>query len=582
MRFMLNIGRAYPTRTLLTLFALLIAGLVQAVSLSALLPVLSVAMDPEGSTQASGGMLVADVLRDAGIAPTLGVLLSLIVIGMALKSVLMLFAKRYVGYTVAQVGTDLRLRLLRALVEARWDYFLTQPVGNLTNGMATEARRASNAYLNGARTVAIAIEASVYIAVSATVSWEATLVALAVGGFIMLAFSRLVRSAKRAGKRQTVRMKTLIRVMTDTLHSVKALKAMGLADRASVVLASETGRLNKALRREVFSTEALNALYEPLIVAFVAVGLYFALTKFDLPVPHVLVLVLLLVRVLGSFGKVQKSHQNMAVAESAYWSLLQTIQATEAAHERADDGLQPSLQRDITLRELRFRFGDREILKGLNLSLPVGSFTTLIGASGSGKTTVIDLITGLLKPTAGEVLIDGVPLQDYSLSQWRHLIGYVPQEALLLNDTVLHNVTLGDPELDEADAERALRAAEAWPFVAAMPEGMQTVVGERGGRLSGGQRQRLCIARALVRRPKLLILDEATSALDPQSEAALCDTLSRLRGQMTVLAVSHQTGMATIADRVLRLHDGVLVAAVPELKGYAAGENRHGKQVSGS
>jgi len=188
----------------------------------------------------------------------------------------------------------------------------------------------------------------------------------------------------------------------------------------------------------------------------------------------------------------------------------------------------------------------------------------LIGASGAGKTTVVDLITGLLQPTDGQILIDSASLKDCSLEAWRGMIGYVPQEVLLLHDTVLHNVTLGDPAFDQADAERALRAAEAWDFVAAMPEGLNTIVGERGGTLSGGQRQRLCIARALVRRPRLLILDEATSALDPHSEAAICDTLAALRGQMTILAVSHQTRLASIADRVLRLQDGVVVATVAE------------------
>jgi ATP-binding cassette subfamily C protein len=172
---------------------------------------------------------------------------------------------------------------------------------------------------------------------------------------------------------------------------------------------------------------------------------------------------------------------------------------------------------------------------------------------------VIDLVTGLQKATGGRILVDGSPLDDLNLEQWRHLIGYVAQEILLLHDSVLNNVTLGDPELSEADAEAALRAAGAWDFVAAMPEGLHTAVGERGGKLSGGQRQRLCIARALVRRPSLLILDEATSALDPASEAALCETLGDLRGNITILAVSHQSGLADIADRVIRMEHGMLV-----------------------
>jgi len=158
----------------------------------------------------------------------------------------------------------------------------------------------------------------------------------------------------------------------------------------------------------------------------------------------------------------------------------------------------------------------------------------------------------------GRVLVDGISLSEFELHEWRQMIGYVPQETLLLHDSVLHNVTLGDPDLGEEETEEALRAAGAWDFVAKLPEGMHTLAGERGGKLSGGQRQRLCIARALVRQPRLLILDEATSALDPESEAAICDTLDSLRGSITILAISHQAGLGRIADRVVHLRNGVI------------------------
>lgn len=139
------------------------------------------------------------------------------------------------------------------------------------------------------------------------------------------------------------------------------------------------------------------------------------------------------------------------------------------------------------------------------------------------------------------------------------MIGYVPQETLLLHDTILHNVTLDDPELSEEDANRALREAGAWDFVARMQKGIHSTVGERGTKLSGGQRQRIMIARALVHKPKLLILDEATSALDPENEAAIGRSMEKLRGQLTILAISHQTALMEAADRVYRLQDGNVV-----------------------
>ena len=196
------------------------------------------------------------------------------------------------------------------------------------------------------------------------------------------------------------------------------------------------------------------------------------------------------------------------------------------------------------------------VFSDLSLRFEAGSLTALAGPSGAGKTTIIDLITGLLLPRNGAVELDGVNLQDIDIKAWRNLIGYVPQDTILLHDSILHNLNLGDPELTEEDAERALRAAGAWEFVSRLPEGLQTVVGERGGKLSGGQRQRVVIARALMSRPRLLILDEATSALDPETEEAVRQTMEGLKGELTILAISHNRAMMQAADRIYHLSQG--------------------------
>jgi ATP-binding cassette subfamily C protein len=185
--------------------------------------------------------------------------------------------------------------------------------------------------------------------------------------------------------------------------------------------------------------------------------------------------------------------------------------------------------------------------------------TVVTGPSGAGKTTIADLIVGLIRAQAGSVLIDDVPIEAVDLGRWRAMIGYVPQDALLMHDSIAVNVTLGDPEIPAADVVAALRAAGAQEFVSALPNGIDTVVGERGLRLSGGQRQRIALARALVRKPALLILDEATTALDPDTEAGICETFRQLRGAVTILAICHQSSLIEIADSVYRVDDGAIV-----------------------
>jgi ATP-binding cassette subfamily C protein len=172
----------------------------------------------------------------------------------------------------------------------------------------------------------------------------------------------------------------------------------------------------------------------------------------------------------------------------------------------------------------------------------------------------VDLVIGLLRPKSGEVWIDELPLKLADLRQWRRMIGYVPQETLLLHDSIFMNVTLGDPDITEPEAQEALRKAGIWEFVEKRPQGIHSSVGQRGLMLSGGQRQRIAIARALVRKPKLLVLDEATTALDPDNEAAICKTLQKLRGDITILAISHQTAILEVADRAYRLQGNTAVA----------------------
>ncbi len=566
MDLMLTYARSYPWQSFLMVTALLLAGIAEGSSLSALLPLASFAVQAGDDAGAAASVpdngvtrYVTNLLDAVGVEPSIGSLLVFVVIGVFLKNVLVLFAEKQVGYTKARVATDLRLRLLNSVLESKWGYFVTQPTGRLTNSMATEAWRAAQAYEFGATIVALLIQAMVYSAVALAVSWQAVAGSL-IAAVIILAISHfLVKMTRRAGKRQTVWMKSLLARMTDTLRSVRSLKAMGREDLAGGVLAVETNKVNKALEKEVFSKAALSAVQEPLFATVMAVGMFVLLQKWGMPLAEVMVLLIVLTKVLSQLGKIQKYYQKMVAAGSAYWSLQEAVDEAVDSREDVAGEPAPRLDQGISLHSVSFAHADKRVLEDVSIEIPARCLTTLIGPSGSGKTTVLDLIMGLQRPTEGEVLIDGTPMHQLDIRSWRRQIGYVPQETLLLHDSVLNNVTLGDPDLGEAEAERALRAAEAWDFVAAMSDGIQATVGEGGARLSSGQRQRIMLARALAHSPRLLVLDEATSALDPSSEAEICATLTHLKGSLTILAVSHQPALAEIADRVYRLENGKLV-----------------------
>lgn len=198
------------------------------------------------------------------------------------------------------------------------------------------------------------------------------------------------------------------------------------------------------------------------------------------------------------------------------------------------------------------------VLQDMNLQIRAGEFVCLLGSSGAGKTTLADLLIGLILPQQGRILIDDTPLGELQLDAWRRTIGYVPQDVFLFNGTIRANITMGEDGYTDAQIAAAVERAGATAFVESLDEGLDAQVGERGVTLSGGQRQRICIARALVREPRLLILDEATSALDSRTEHEIAQTVRSLTPQVTVVAITHRPALADIADVVVQIADGAV------------------------
>lgn len=554
MRTLLALLRAYPARATIMLVALAVAGIAEGLSLTTLLPLMSVAV---GDTAESGlGRSVVAALARVGLAPTLGVMLSIIVGGMVLKSLLLLLANRQVGYTVAHVATSLRIELIEALLRSRWEYYLRQHTGALANSIATEAYRAATGFQYGANVIAFGIQSVVYIVVALFVSWQATVVSLVIGIIFTAVLHRLVRASRRAGARQTRLMRALLAYLTDVLGSVKPLKAMARDNVAEAVLRDQNQQLEKAMKQEVMSKETLRALQEPMLAALAASGLFLALTWWHMSLAEVMVLVFLLVRIMTLLNKTQRQFQAQAAQDSAYWALRAAAAEADRAVEQYSGTAAPTLDHGIRCSNVWFGYGEKQVFRGLELDILAGSFTAVVGESGIGKSTLLDLVCGLASANTGQVLIDGTAIENLDLKRWRRMIGYVPQDNILLHDTVCANVLVGETNLTRDDAERALRLAGAWDFVTSLPQGIDTVVGERGGKISGGQRQRIALARALAHGPKLLILDEPTSALDPDSERLLCATLKELAGPRTIIAVSHQPAMAAAADRIYSFDGG--------------------------
>lgn len=549
--------RAYPGRSAAALGAVFIAGLLDGLGLSMLLSMLTLATDGDAANPSLPEQVALRVAATLGLQPTAPVLLSLATVLIGLKAVLSLLANRQVGYAVAHIATDLRLALIRAVMGARWKYYLQQSVGRLSNAVATEAQRASEAFQYSAEMSAMVLNSMIYMVIALTISWQAGVAAVVAGGLMLTVLQTLIRSSRRAGQYQTRLLGTLLSAISGQLAAAKPLKAMAREDHVDALLSDQTRQLRRALRRQVISKEALTALQEPLLAIMVGIGFFLSLVVLKMPLAAVLVMLFLLARVVSYLSKGQRAFQQVVVRESAYWSLIDSIEDARAQSEPRGGTRTAQLDEGIRFDAVRFSHGDgRAILDQTSFEVPARALTVIVGPSGAGKTTLLDLVVGLLQPESGRILIDGVSLAELDLRQWRRLIGYVPQDSVMVNESVAYNLSLGETDLSDDDLREALRSADALDFVEAMSDGLQTRLGEGGSRLSGGQRQRLAIARALVHKPRLLILDEATSSLDAEAQAAVVETVSHLKGRLTMLAVAHQGQLLGAADHVYRLAGG--------------------------
>lgn len=554
-----DFGGAYPGKTAVMICALALAGLLEGLSVLALLPLLGMVGGGEAEPTFAE-QVMADTLALAGLTPTIGVLLIIVVAGMCAKALMMLLAMRQVGYTVAHVAADLRHRMIQAVLRSQWGFFSARPIGGFANTISTEAERASKAYESACQVLALTIQTGVYAALAAMVSWQVSIFAVAVGGLLIALLGRLVGAARKTGREQTNMMQVMMAQLADGLRGIKPLKSMGRVGRLEEFLRGCVDNLNDIARQAILYRQALTVLQEPIIVLFLALGMFAAYEGLGMDVGQQIMLAVLFFRLVSRIGNVQQSWQSVMLSESAYWAILDTIDSAEAERECPHGGARPALPAPVRLESTRFAFPGKEVLRGVDLEITPGSIVTVIGPSGAGKSTLAELLIGLREPTAGIVRIGNLPLAEVDLQWWREQIGYVPQELFLFNDTILQNITLGDQRITRDDARDALEQAGAWDFVAALPDGLDSNVGESGLHLSGGQRQRIAIARALARRPAILILDEPTTALDPDTELAICRTVRSLAGGPAILAITHQQAWVTVADTVCRLQEGQVTA----------------------
>ena len=564
--------QAAPRATLASLVLMGLVALTEGAGLLLLLPLLALAGVTTGAPESSGIFS-----RIAPFVPhSLGGALLVYVAVVAARSALE-FAESVASVRVqVEVTRKLRERLYRALVRARWETIAPLRGARLAHVLTAELERVSlttNQLLSGSLQLLIAI---VYAVAAVALSPALALIAAAGALLLLLPARRQQRAARRAGDRLTTLGADLFAGATEEVATLKVAKSAGIAERMADRFSARARTLAQALLEAHRRYRASGALLTAGAAAALAVVVFVAVTRLHLAPANLLLLLLVCARLVPRIASVQSSFLLTAralPAAEAVQALLDELEGAAESAERAPS-TQLAIVHGIELHDVTYRYPGAEspALRDVTLSIPAGRVTALVGSSGAGKSTLADLVLLLLTPERGDLVVDGTPLAANRRDEWRASVGYVPQETHLFHDTIRENVRWVAPDASDEDVLDALRMAGASALLARLPNGLDTKIGDRGTLLSGGERQRLALARALLRRPRLLVLDEATSALDPESERSIRQTIASLTPAVTVLTITHRLTTARQADHVVVLDHGAVVAEGP-WETLLAGEN---------
>ena len=559
--FLKDLLRNFPGLLLLTTVLLIVEGLAGALSLFSVVAVIDLFMSPDLTRASSITQRAAAIVGAVGLPVGIATLLGLFLVLQIVQNGVAIVARHFIIVTRNAVMQELVVGTFARLLSARWQFFTSARQGTIVNTLIHEVNVAGDAFKTLALLVATFVQLLAYVAVPLYLSWQVTTVSVIAGGLLALPLLALGPLNYRLGQRTTAAANRASGVIQESVTLAKVIFGFANQARSLEDLRTAYSEQQRALTRSQSLRMAMPLLYEPFGMAVLVITLLVA-QRFAVPLSEIAALVWALQKAVTLVSDLTTRWNALVNFLPSYHQVL-VLRARAAAMAEPTGGRPCApLQREIVLDRVTFAYPDHPpTLVDVSVRIPKGRVVAVVGESGAGKSTLIDLLMGLHAPQGGRVLVDGVSLTELDLKSYRCRIGYVPQESILFHATIRQNLLWAKPDATDAEIREACLRANADEFVARFPDRYDTVVGDRGVRLSGGQCQRLALARAILRRPDLLILDEATSSLDSQSERLIQEAVDSIARETTVVIVTHRLSTIANADHIHVLRNGKLVEA---------------------
>jgi subfamily B ATP-binding cassette protein MsbA len=563
--------RALGSKQLRLLPAVVMLGLASAAlegfGIGLIIPLLGIIMGQGDQTGMAGFSAVFQHFgSDLSERDRLIVISAAILASIVLKNVFAFANTLLTTFIYGKASHSIRSALSEQLLRVGYPFFLQQSPGRLLNIISNESWRASDAIQIMLTAIVSASAAIILLAFLLLLSWQMTL--LVTLGLVVVQIAHAVLSANLKAPSRSVasRNSDLASQMLHLVHAGRLIRIFGQESREKATFDQASDAVRRAafvlLTRQGALPPLTEVLHAMLFLA-VVIGAWFVGVSF----PLIVAFVILLYRLQPYMRALQMAWSQLqglsGSLEEVVWMLDPTDKPEPPRGHRPFRGLAQGIKFD----DVTFTYSGTDqravVLHSAAFEIRSGRSTALIGRSGAGKTTIVNLLCRFVEPDAGRILVDGSPLDQIDPSQWRRHIALASQDLELVDGTIFENIIYGQDAASAGDAQRAAKLAEAHEFIEHLPQGYQTVVGYRGVNLSAGQRQRIALARALVRDPDILILDEATNAVDGLSEAAIVETLKSRAGRRTTIVISHHHSTISFCDDVVILSGGRVKKQAP-------------------
>ena len=555
-KFIKEIVKKFPFLLSVSTGLLVSVNLLGACSLFAISPIVDFFVHPDLKGASPLTLKAMEFLASLGLPVSLKTWLLIFIILVILASLLMVLARYSILRTKYAVLRDVMLGAFGDFFNARWFFFSSSKQGVLLNTFTRELTIVGDAFGAMAMFFASILQMAFFIVVPLYISWQVTLITLFLAFLFCFPFLLLGKLSYKLGALNTETSNKIISVIHENFSLAKVVLGFGNQHKASENLEKAFDAHRQVTLKSQMIGISMATLYRPLGIVAIVVALIVA-RSFSIPLSETAVLLLALLQVAFAVSHLTAQKNSLEIFFPSYEQIkrlrLQAEQLKQVSGLKKFEGFKG----ELTIKDLSFAYPEHQpILKQINITIPKGKMVALVGASGAGKTTLIDLIMGFHQPQEGEISFDGIKLENFDINSYRQRIGYVPQDSVLFNMSIIDNLLWTSSSATQEEIVRATKQANVQEFVEQLPQGYNTIAGDRGVRLSGGQVQRIALARAILRKPELLILDEATSSLDTYSERLIQQAIENIAKETTVIVIAHRLSTIVNSDYVYVLKEG--------------------------